>query len=67
MAELHKLPRSFLRVRVHLPEAEAGAPSVRRHRMPPDELFRSFYRSQLDAEPDDAVVRLFTELLEGAS
>jgi len=65
MAQLHKLPRTFLRVRVLTPASQSEVPAAGRHRLPPDELFRAFYRTQVDAEPEDALVQLFTELLAG--
>jgi len=67
MSALQKLPRTFLRIRVDLPEAQGEIPSRRRHRLPPEELFRAFYRSQREVEPDEAVVSLFVELLEGSA
>mgnify|MGYP000291576383 CR=1 FL=1 len=64
MARLQKLPRSFLRIRVDLPEArlEQVPPEVR-HQLPPSELFQAFYREQTGLEPDPEVVALFVELL----
>jgi len=66
MARLQKLPRSFVRIRVDLPETRADtvAPEVR-HQLPPAELFQAFHREQTGLDPDPEIVRLFVELLGG--
>ncbi len=64
MARLQKLPRTFVRIRVDLPEALADAiPPEVRHQLPPSELFEAFYREQMGLQPDPEIVRLFLDLL----
>jgi exonuclease SbcD len=63
MAKLQKLPLTLLRVRVELPDAAPALAPSARHRLPPPELFRAFYRDTVGVEPDDATVDLFIELL----
>ncbi len=66
MAVLQKLPRTFLRIRVQLPEASSEPVERRLHALPPTELFASFYRQQQGTEPSAEIVELFASLLEAS-
>ncbi len=67
LATLRKLPRDFVRIRSVLPTA-AGLPAERSERrsLPTSELFRAFFREQVEEEPEDALVDLFVELTDAA-
>ena len=63
---LRKRHDGLLHIRPVYPEKDgADDPAGLRERLPVDELFRRFYTRQTGgAEPDEATVRLFMELLE---
>lgn len=68
MATLQKLPRTFLRIRVQLPEAPTvETPARHLHTLAPGDLFASFYRHQQGTEPEAELVALFEDLLEGGA
>ena len=67
LSVLRKLPRDFVRIRSILPQA-AGVPTDRTERksLPTSELFRAFFRDQVQEEPEDALVDLFVELTDAS-
>jgi len=67
LTTLRKLPRDFVRIRSVLPVADQP-PALRAERraLPTGELFRAFYREQVEEEPEAALVDLFVELTDAA-
>ena len=67
LSTLRKLPRDFVRIRSILPEAARSPnPRAERRALPASELFRAFYREQVEEEPEAALVDLFVELTDAA-
>lgn len=69
LVRLRGLDRSWVRVRVTLPEAEVTelAALPRRGDWPLPDLFRAFYREQTGSEPNTDLVDLFVALAEGGA
>ncbi|MCA9495206.1 MAG: exonuclease subunit SbcD [Myxococcales bacterium] len=63
IARIKKLPRDIVKIRAILPEGSAPElESSGRRDLPLSEVFRAFYATQTNHDPDPELVRLFLEL-----
>lgn len=61
--DLRRACDRFVDIRAICPQAAEQVDLESRSALPPGELFASFYRSQRGAEPDQALINLFLEIL----